>query len=48
MLTMDPKQRITAEEALKHPYFTESPPPQHPSMMPTFPSHAEGLVVLNY
>lgn len=42
MLTMDPKQRITAEEALQHPYFTESPPPQHPSMMPTFPSHAEG------
>ena len=39
---MDPAQRITASEALKHPYFTEAPPPQHPSMMPTFPSKAEG------
>merc|ERR1712232_1418199 len=42
MLTLDPKQRITAEEALKHPYFSENPPPQQPSMMPTFPSLAEG------
>eukprot|EP00339_Tiarina_fusa_P023017 CAMPEP_0117028586 /NCGR_PEP_ID=MMETSP0472-20121206/20773_1 /TAXON_ID=693140 ORGANISM="Tiarina fusus, Strain LIS" /NCGR_SAMPLE_ID=MMETSP0472 /ASSEMBLY_ACC=CAM_ASM_000603 /LENGTH=355 /DNA_ID=CAMNT_0004736117 /DNA_START=142 /DNA_END=1205 /DNA_ORIENTATION=- len=42
MLCMDPKCRITAEEALRHPYFTENPPPQHPSMMPTFPSQAEG------
>ena len=42
MLCLDPKQRITAEEALKHPYFQEHPPPQHPSMMPTYPSQAEG------
>ena len=38
MLILDPNQRITAEEALKHPYFNENPPPQDPSMMPTFPS----------
>jgi cell division cycle 2-like len=42
MLTLDPKQRITAEEALRHRYFQEDPPPQIPSMMPTFPSRAEG------
>ena len=44
MLTYDPKQRITAQEALDHPYFTEKPLPTHPSMMPTFPSKAEGGV----
>mmetsp|Transcript_36739 Transcript_36739/g.57713 ORF Transcript_36739/g.57713 Transcript_36739/m.57713 type:complete len:438 (-) Transcript_36739:139-1452(-) len=42
MLTYDPKKRITAKEALEHPYFTESPLPQDPSMMPTYPSQAEG------
>lgn len=36
MLTYDPKKRITATEALQHPYFKESPRPQDPSMMPTF------------
>jgi len=37
MLTFDPKRRITAREALKHPYFSERPLPKSPSMMPTFP-----------
>ncbi|KAJ1664108.1 hypothetical protein IW140_004322 [Coemansia sp. RSA 1813] len=38
LLTLDPGQRITAEDALKHPYFEEAPPPKHPSMFPTWPS----------
>ncbi|KAJ2743735.1 hypothetical protein GGI20_003523 [Coemansia sp. BCRC 34301] len=37
LLTLDPKQRITAEEALNHPYFAEMPPPKDPSMFPTWP-----------
>ncbi|KAI7827720.1 kinase-like domain-containing protein [Kickxella alabastrina] len=40
MLTLDPRQRITAEEAINHPYFAEVPPPKHPSMFPTWPSKA--------
>jgi len=48
LLTYDPKKRITAEEALKHPYFKESPLPKDPSMFPTFPSKASGekLVII--
>jgi cell division cycle 2-like protein len=42
LLTFDPKQRITAEEALRHPYFVERPPPLDPSMFPTFPSKGAG------
>lgn len=42
LLTYDPEKRITAEEALKHPYFKESPLPKDPSMFPTFPSKASG------
>lgn len=30
LLTYDPQKRITAEEALEHPYFKESPAPKHP------------------
>ncbi|KAF9426328.1 hypothetical protein BGZ94_006663 [Podila epigama] len=41
MLTYDPNKRITAEEALKHPYFSEAPAPKHPSMFPTWPSKGE-------
>ncbi|KAF9906737.1 hypothetical protein EC991_000330 [Linnemannia zychae] len=41
MLTYDPARRITAEDALKHPYFSEAPPPKHPSMFPTWPSKGE-------
>ncbi|KAJ2629938.1 hypothetical protein H4R22_003020, partial [Coemansia sp. RSA 1290] len=34
MLTLDPSQRITATEALSHPYFSEHPPPKDPSIVP--------------
>ncbi|KAJ3025440.1 UNVERIFIED_CONTAM: hypothetical protein HDU68_007124 [Siphonaria sp. JEL0065] len=42
LLTYDPKQRITAAQALKHPYFRESPAPKDPSLFPTFPSKGAG------
>ncbi|CAG8664810.1 15257_t:CDS:2, partial [Funneliformis mosseae] len=42
LLTYDPSKRITAEEALKHPYFTESPLPKDPEMFPTWPSKGGG------
>ncbi|RKP39472.1 kinase-like domain-containing protein [Dimargaris cristalligena] len=42
LLTYDPAQRITAEEALEHPYFRESPLPQDPSLFPTWPSKSSG------
>jgi cell division cycle 2-like protein len=38
MLDFDPKTRITADEALKHPWFRESPLPKNKMMMPTFPA----------
>lgn len=37
-LTYDPAKRLTAREALKHPYFSERPLPRLPQYMPTFPS----------
>ncbi|XP_050304838.1 serine/threonine-protein kinase PITSLRE isoform X2 [Anthonomus grandis grandis] len=40
-LTYDPQQRVTAEEALKHPYFTEPPLPIDPAMFPTWPAKSE-------
>ncbi|GAA6063066.1 hypothetical protein JCM10212_003124 [Sporobolomyces blumeae] len=40
LLTYDPEKRITAEEALQHPYFTESPLPKDPSLFNSFPSVA--------
>ncbi|PWN32055.1 kinase-like protein [Meira miltonrushii] len=42
MLTYDPEKRITAEQALQHPYFFESPPPAHPDTFGSFPSVAAG------
>lgn len=42
LLSYDPETRLTAREALKHPYFTESPLPQDPSLFPTFPSKGAG------
>lgn len=42
LLTYDPKKRYTAEEALRHPYFDESPAPKDPSMFPTWPSKGSG------
>jgi len=38
MLTYDPDKRISAANARIHPYFYESPRPQNPSMLPTFPA----------
>ncbi|KAF8476074.1 kinase-like domain-containing protein [Kalaharituber pfeilii] len=40
LLTLDPEQRITAEEVLQHPYFKEDPKPKREEMFPTFPSKA--------
>ncbi|XP_059172768.1 cyclin-dependent kinase 11B-like isoform X2 [Physella acuta] len=37
----DPEKRITAEEALEHEYFRESPLPVDPSMFPTWPARSE-------
>ncbi|KAF8576552.1 Pkinase-domain-containing protein [Ramaria rubella] len=42
LLTYDPERRITAEEALRHPYFSESPLPKHPDLFGSFPSLAAG------
>lgn len=42
MLTYDPEKRVSAEQALSHPYFKESPLPKHPDMFPSFPSLAAG------
>lgn len=36
MLEMDPKKRITASEALKHPYFTTGPLPCEPKQIKLF------------
>jgi len=41
-LTYDPDKRISAEEALKHEYFKESPLPIDVSMFPTWPAKSEG------
>lgn len=38
VLTLRVAQRLTAAQALAHPYFSEQPPPQSKSLMPTFPS----------
>lgn len=40
-LTYDPQQRITAEDAMKHPYFGEAPLPIDPAMFPTWPAKSE-------
>eukprot|EP01122_Echinamoeba_exundans_P008655 TRINITY_DN2906_c0_g1_i1.p1 TRINITY_DN2906_c0_g1~~TRINITY_DN2906_c0_g1_i1.p1 ORF type:complete len:332 (+),score=46.01 TRINITY_DN2906_c0_g1_i1:109-996(+) len=37
MLAYDPKKRITAQEALVHPFFDERPLAKDPELMPTFP-----------
>lgn len=41
LLTYDPKQRLTADAALKHSYFKELPLPIDPSMFPTWPAKSE-------
>ncbi|XP_043917691.1 cyclin-dependent kinase 11A [Protopterus annectens] len=40
-LTYCPAKRISAEEALKHEYFQETPLPIDPSMFPTWPAKSE-------
>ncbi|KAJ1679283.1 hypothetical protein EV182_002368 [Spiromyces aspiralis] len=42
LLKCDPSQRITAEEALRHPYFDEGPLPKDPLMFPTWPAKSSG------
>ncbi|KAH6581801.1 hypothetical protein BASA50_009831 [Batrachochytrium salamandrivorans] len=42
LLAYDPETRITAEEALNHPFFLSSPLPKDPDLFPTFPSKAAG------
>jgi len=43
MLSLNPAARVTAEGALRHPYFAEDPPPKAHHLMPTWPSsHAGG------
>ncbi|XP_058461273.1 serine/threonine-protein kinase PITSLRE [Malaya genurostris] len=41
LLTFDPKQRFTAEAAMKHSYFKELPLPIDPAMFPTWPAKSE-------
>ncbi|XP_011303293.1 cyclin-dependent kinase 11A isoform X2 [Fopius arisanus] len=41
LLTYDPAQRMTAEDAVKHGYFTEAPLAINPDMFPTWPAKSE-------
>lgn len=41
LLTYDPKQRFTAEQALRNSYFKELPLPIDPAMFPTWPAKSE-------
>ncbi len=34
MLCLDPQRRISAAEALAHPYFANNPPPTPPALLP--------------
>lgn len=38
LLAYDPDRRLTAREALRHPWFREAPAARPPESMPTFPS----------
>ena len=38
LLTYDPDKRLTARQALRHPYFSEAPLAKLPQDMPYFPS----------
>jgi len=42
LLTYNPEKRLTAKEALQHPYFEESPLQKDTELMPTWPSRSEG------
>lgn len=41
LLTYDPKQRLSAEQALRHKYFNELPLPIDPAFFPTWPAKSE-------
>ncbi|CAK9296827.1 unnamed protein product [Gordionus sp. m RMFG-2023] len=45
-LTYDPTMRISADVALNHPFFNESPLPVNQALLPTFPAKSE-LSTLN-
>lgn len=42
LLTYDPRKRITAQEALSHPFFRSLPLPKQIEIMPTFPASVRG------
>ncbi|KAJ3338988.1 hypothetical protein HDU93_008811 [Gonapodya sp. JEL0774] len=42
MLCYDPARRITAEDAMRHPWFLEDPAPKDPKLFPSWPSVASG------
>jgi cell division cycle 2-like protein len=42
LLAYDPAKRLSAEEALAHPWFAESPPAKDKALMPTMPTRADG------
>lgn len=43
LLDMNPATRITAADALQHPWFAEAPRAVNPALMPSFPQrHAQG------
>lgn len=41
LLCYNPNKRLSAADALRHPYFSESPLPQTIALMPTFPASNE-------
>merc|ERR1719487_2042593 len=43
LMMYDPRRRITAKDALRHPYFDTTPYPKETYLMPTFPSHHEHM-----
>ncbi|KAF9354689.1 NADPH-dependent diflavin oxidoreductase 1 [Mortierella sp. AD094] len=47
LLTYDPKKRLSVKQALAHPYFIESPPAKHPSLLPTHPEVRNAPITRN-
>ncbi|KAL4517200.1 hypothetical protein Ndes2437B_g06807 [Nannochloris sp. 'desiccata'] len=43
LLELCPEKRMSAQQALDHPWFREHPLPKDPAMMPTFPGTNESL-----
>lgn len=43
LLELCPRRRLSAEDALHHPWFSEHPMPKDPALMPTFPATNEAL-----